>query len=79
MTRERELLALLHLLQGFAEGEALGSLVSLGAVAAPALGSAWQWHCKLVTLVGTSLPRLPSTGSCILSSPLLFPLVVTWK
>ena len=76
----RELLALLHHLQGFAEGKALGSLLSPGAAAAPALGSAWQRHCKLMTAVGTTSPSLTVISKELHPfSSLPFFLAVTWK
>lgn len=72
----RELLVLLHHLRGFAEG----NFLSLKAAAAPALGSTWQRHCKIVTHVGTTSPSLTIFSRELHPfSSLPFSLVVTWK
>lgn len=71
----KELLVLLHHLQGFAEG----NFLSPKAAAAPALGSTWQRHCKIVTHVGTTSPSLTISRELHPFSSLPFSFVVTWK
>lgn len=66
---------LLHHFQSFAGGKALRSLLSPEAVAAPAVGSAWQRLYDLMCLwVPPALPQPSPSGSCIPSSPFLYSL-----